>query len=226
MRQCLLASLVLVTAGAEVVRLEDGLFYHRGPYQAHQAHPQHLPHQALSVHPPRAAPQYQPRPRLPVRFPDAPAPVPQLQLARPSYSGYQPRPLLGAQPLLLPTTDAQPAPAPATQLQLSRPRYSSYQPRPLLGAQPLLPAPALTFLDPAPPPDQPPVESKRSAALDNLMAIAGRGRGLLQPEAGFVCPEAEGHFRSPSSCSAYYQCAQGKPHLRRCGPGLAYDEAR
>ena len=175
MRECLLAGLVLATAGAEVVRLQDGLFYHRGPYLAH---PHHLPHQARSVHPPQAL---YTRPHLPVRFPDAPAPVPQLQLSRPR-----------------------------------------------LSAQPLLSAPALTFLDPAPPPDQPPAERTKSAALDNLMAIAGRGRGrgLEQPEAGFVCPEAEGHFRSPSSCSAYYQCAQGRPHLRRCGPGLAYDEAR
>ena len=186
MRECLLAGLVLATAGAEVVRLQDGLFYHRGPYQAH---PHHLPHQARSVQPPQPLyPLPDTRPHLPVRFPDAPAPVPQLQLSRPS--------------------------------------HSSYQLRPRLGAQPLLPAPALTFLDPAPPRDQPPAESARSAALDNLMAIAGRGRGLQQPEAGFVCPEAEGHFRSPSSCSAYYQCAQGRPHLRRCGPGLAYDEAR
>ena len=65
---------------------------------------------------------------------------------------------------------------------------------------------------------------EKSEALQRLMAIAGSSltEGGDEPEV-FSCPTAEGHFPSPSSCSVYYQCAQGTPHRRDCGPGLAYN---
>ena len=107
--------------------------------------------------------------------------------------------------------------------------------------------PAITFLDPLVTPSSQeaereetevrpvrPVspEQEKSAALQRLMAIAGDGwsggaggeRGDVQErEEEFVCPSPEGHFPSPLVCSVYYQCAQGTPHRRECGPGLAYN---
>ena len=60
---------------------------------------------------------------------------------------------------------------------------------------------------------------EKSEALQRLMAIAGES--LSEDDGGvFSCPAAEGNFPSPSSCSVYYQCAQGTPHRRQCDAGL------
>ena len=72
----------------------------------------------------------------------------------------------------------------------------------------------------------------KSAALEMLMAIAGDDwdlntvSGTSSGETssdGFICPVSEGHFPSQHQCDVYYQCAQGTPHRRTCGPGLAYN---
>jgi len=73
----------------------------------------------------------------------------------------------------------------------------------------------------------------KSAALTQLMAIAGdnweekllSGKDNLSAESssGFVCPGLDGFFPSPSSCSVYYQCAQGTPHKHTCQTGLVWN---
>ena len=71
----------------------------------------------------------------------------------------------------------------------------------------------------------------RAAALERLMAIAGSewtGAGRAARLAGqqqqkFSCPASEGQFPGPGTeCRVYYQCAQGSPVRRECGPGLRY----
>ena len=57
-------------------------------------------------------------------------------------------------------------------------------------------------------------EQKLLTGVDNLSAESGDS---------FLCPEPEGHFPSPSSCSVYYQCAQGTAHKHTCQEGLAWN---
>ena len=72
-------------------------------------------------------------------------------------------------------------------------------------------------------------EGSRSAALLKLMEIAGEDWSRSREEdrapsraktVKFSCPESEGNFPAPDSCSVYYQCAQGTPHRRQCDTGL------
>jgi len=73
----------------------------------------------------------------------------------------------------------------------------------------------------------------KSAALTQLMAIAGdnweekllSGKDNLSAESSsdFVCPGLDGFFPSPSSCSVYYQCAQGTAHKHSCQAGLVWN---
>jgi len=73
----------------------------------------------------------------------------------------------------------------------------------------------------------------KSAALDQLMAIAGDNweeKLLIGQEddnsssnSGYICPEAEGLFPSPFSCHEYFQCAQGEAHKQSCQTGLAWN---
>jgi len=73
----------------------------------------------------------------------------------------------------------------------------------------------------------------KSAALTQLMAIAGdnweekllSGKDNLSAEStsDFVCPGLDGFFPSPSSCSVYYQCAQGTAHKHSCQAGLVWN---
>ena len=72
----------------------------------------------------------------------------------------------------------------------------------------------------------------KSDALQRLMAIAGddwdveKGieKNLLDTSrSSFICPGPEGDFPSPSSCSVYYQCAQGTPHKHTCEAGLRWN---
>jgi len=76
----------------------------------------------------------------------------------------------------------------------------------------------------------------KSAALNQLMAIAGENweeklymgddQQDSQDSSGFVCPQDEGLFPSPSgSCDEYFQCAQGKAHRNKCTEGLAWNVA-
>lgn len=72
----------------------------------------------------------------------------------------------------------------------------------------------------------------KSDALQRLMAIAGDNwdaeigieKNLLDTASdNFICPAPEGHFPDPTSCSVYFQCAQGTPHKRTCEPGLNWN---
>ena len=73
------------------------------------------------------------------------------------------------------------------------------------------------------------LKMSKSEALKMLMKIAGDDWDSLNTlnnddsDDECTCPASEGHYASPSSCSVYYQCAQGRAHRRSCGAGLSYN---
>ena len=210
----------------EVIRSQDGLFYHQGPYLSHR-------HRQVT----RQAPAFFHRSALfhshmhtstPVRFPQHNflATGGEAKALKSSNFNLQ-RTHQGHQGFIGPVLPPQPR-------------------QPLLS--PPSPAPALTFLDKTvrQKPRQghqhqqlghqieqlsssPASDLKPCSALENLMAIAGEDWQLTTggppgpgPEV-FQCPALQGHFRSPTDCAVYYQCAQGRPHRRSCDTGLAYN---
>ena len=236
----------------EVIRSQNGLFYHQGPYLSH-SHRQVTRQAPASFH--RSALfQSHHHTSTPVRFPqhNFPATGGQTQALKSSNFNIQ-RTHQGHKGFIGPVLPPQPH-------------------QPLLSpvVSPPMPAPALTFLENtirqkpqqlghqtqqlghqteqlghqteqlrhqnqqlghqnqqlSSPPAQ---DHKPSSALDNLMAIAGYDWDLTtggSPGPGpevFQCPALEGHFRSPTDCAVYYQCAQGRAHRRSCDTGLAYN---
>ena len=234
MKTVISLSLLVIVMGQrqrrEVVRTDDGLFYHQGPYFSHGQVNRQALGLPLNKDPFSPYPLLLPQPHhsTPVRFPqpDIPSFGPRLPLqSSQQFEQMTPKegqrfigPALPNQhpqhPILSPVFPLQ-TPAPAitfldhksrTQPQhINSPQHSSHSPSavsPLAAEQ-----------------------TRPGSALEKLMAIAGDNWDLSPGPASevFVCPVSEGHFPSPSDCSVYYQCAQGRPHRRECGPGLAYN---
>ena len=70
----------------------------------------------------------------------------------------------------------------------------------------------------------------RSAALENLLAIAGADwdsnlhvSKATSTVSDFKCPAEEGHFPDPEVCGVYCQCAGGTANAQTCQPGLKWN---
>ena len=65
----------------------------------------------------------------------------------------------------------------------------------------------------------------KSEALAKLYKIAGKQWGINNTkfQDAFICPEEEGHFRSPSDCAVYYRCVHGVGVRYECGFGLLWN---
>ena len=66
---------------------------------------------------------------------------------------------------------------------------------------------------------------QKSVALANLYEIEGEEWRIknTKHQDTFMCPEGEGHFRSPHDCAAYYRSVHGVGVRYECGLGLMWN---
>ncbi|XP_048250968.1 uncharacterized protein LOC124137847 isoform X6 [Haliotis rufescens] len=50
--------------------------------------------------------------------------------------------------------------------------------------------------------------------------------GKMMKSGPFVCPSREGYFRDPKTCTMFYECKEGVPKSKSCGPETLFDDKK